>query len=198
VISDIVKNLHESLPNDPKWNKLTAHNNRWHRDPAFKDYHKLGNKQKGVLGEEYTERLMQSLGSAVKPPTHTDHDRIIDGYKTEIKFSLAVSDTKKDLIVCDKFIINHIAASKDWDRLVFIGINPMPSWSNIKKKNNASSPRVRAYYMEKKDFIKHLQEGTSSVFKHQQSGQKAKNDDYICAKFQNFIDLDFVREIKEW
>ena len=40
-----------------------------------------------------------------------------------------------------------------YNRLLFIGINPESSWSNIKKKNNALSPRVRAYFMEKKDFI---------------------------------------------
>jgi|19_taG_2_1085344.scaffolds.fasta_scaffold106221_2 hypothetical protein len=195
----IINKLNESLVQDAQWNKLTSHNNRWSLDPVFKDYHKLGNKQKGVLGEEYTERLMLMMGSCVKPPKHTDYDRIIDGYKTEIKFSLAVSDSKKDVIIYDKFMINHIAKSKDWDRLLFVGINPPEGWNNVKRnKSNLSNKRCRAYFMEKEDFVKHMKTEKSSVFSHQQSGEKGKNDDYICTKFSKFIELDFVKEIGEW
>ena len=194
-----IKQLNESLVNDPEWHKLNNPNSRWSKDELFCNYHGLGNKQKGVLGEYFTEKYMRDTrGSVVEPPKHSDHDRIIDGYKTEIKFSLAVSDSKKDVIVCDKFMINHVACKKDWDRLIFVGINPDPSWTNVQTKKDTLHSRIRAYYMNKEDFVNHLEKDGTTVFKHQQSGEKAENDDYMCTNFSAFIELDFVKEISEW
>ena len=86
-------------------------------DPIFANYHKLGNKQKGVLGEYFVQEYMKALkGSTVADPTDTGHDRIIDGYKTEIKFSLA--NSTRNVININKFIINHVAIGKDWERLI--------------------------------------------------------------------------------
>ena len=34
------------LVEDAQWEKLNRHNNNWSGDLVFKDYHKLGNKQK--------------------------------------------------------------------------------------------------------------------------------------------------------
>tara|TARA_R100001086_G_C11753275_1_gene236017 strand:+ start:75 stop:632 length:558 start_codon:yes stop_codon:yes gene_type:complete len=174
------------LVEDAQWEKLNRHNNNWSGDLVFKDYHKLGNKQKGVAGEYFVENLMGQMGYKVIPPTDPGHDRIIDGYKTEIKFSLAVS--KGNQIIDDKFIINHVAVGKDWERLIFCGINPQDS----------KSKRVQMYYFNKEDFADYISTGDRTIFKHQQSGSKVGNDDYICSSFDKFIDLPFVKEIDFW
>lgn len=197
-MKSVVQNVMSDLLESPEWEKLNRHNNNWSQDPVFKDYHKLGNKQKGVVGEFYVERIMTALGSSVSPPTHTDHDRVIDGLKTEIKFSLAASEGKK--IVKDKFIINHVAMTKDWDRLLFCCINPIEGWGNVKIRKNDSMPyeRMRAYFIEKEDFIKYMNSEGDKLFKHQQSGEKGGNDDYICTNVDKLIKLPFVKKISDW
>ena len=195
----------ELLREDPEWEDLTRINERWAKDSLYADYHKLSNKHKGILGEWVVASYMEYKGSVAEPPLNPGHDRIIDGYKTEIKFALAVSNSKKDCIVCDKFMINHIAESKDWERLIFVGINPPPDWDNIdtSKVVGEDLKRMRAYYMTKEDFVSHMAEcealGISSpVFKHQQSGEKGGNDDYMVTNFSEFVKLPFVKEITEW
>tara|TARA_Y100000593_G_scaffold51974_1_gene97697 strand:+ start:1016 stop:1615 length:600 start_codon:yes stop_codon:yes gene_type:complete len=197
IINQVANKVNENLINCDNWEKLTTINSNWKRDPLFHNYHKLGNKQKGVLGEYYVEKLMEANGSTVEAPSNSDHDRIIDGYETEIKFSLAVS--KKDTVIYDKFMINHVAASKKWDRLIFVGVNPKRGLANIQESNNGiAKNRVRAYFMEKSDFVKYMSSPGVKVFKHQQSGEKGKNDDFICTDFAGFAALPFVKELSQW
>lgn len=174
----------EEIKSDPRYQSATKVNQNWSSDPLFFNYHKIGNKQKGVAGELVVEKIMSSRGSTVEPTDNTDYDRIIDGYNTEIKFGLATS--KKGDIIEDKFIINHVALTKKWERLIFCGINPL-----------SSEARERIYFMEKTDFEKFMATD-QDIFKHQQSGKKGGNDDYICTKVSEFLELDFVKPISEW
>ena len=166
----------------------------------FEDYPKLGAKQKGGFGELYVEHLMRSLGHEVELPKNTGHDRIIDKIKTEIKFSLAGSNTKKDkkLIDPDSFTFNHIAMEKDWDQFIFLGINPDFDNPNVRPFENKTWPTHRLYMMEKKDFIKYMKSGNNDVFSHQQGGNKSDNDDYCVLgrnAFYKLIKLPFVKEV---
>ena len=183
----IINEVTESLIGDNRWRKLSTTNNNWAGDPIFENYHKLGNKQKGVLGEYFVEQYMKKLKkSEVKSSSNTDHDRVIDGHKTEIKFSLATSTGST--INLNKFMINHVAISKDWERLIFCGINPIGS----------GAERVRMYFFNKQDFKDYMEKCPDPIFKHQQSGAKGKNDDYICVKFDEFTKLSFIKEINLW
>ena len=183
----IINEVSDYLIGDSEWTRLNRHNDNWLSDPVFKNYHKLGNKQKGVAGEYFVEQVMKRMGFAVTPPSDPGHDRTIGGVKAEIKFSLAVS--KGDRIISDKFIINHVAVGKDWERLIFCGINPEDSFAD----------RMRMFYFDKADFAEYIRKnGATGVFKHQQSGQKIGNDDYICTKFGEFIRLPFVKSINDW
>jgi hypothetical protein len=151
--------------------------------------------------------IFKSLGSTVvatRDSKHkgTDFDMVVDGFKTEIKFSLA--NSKGNKINVDKFIINHVAVGKNWDRLVFCGINPM-----------GSSERVHMYFADKQDFKDYMDSfvvparatddiklrkqifGTC-VFKPQQGGFKTLNDDYMCTNFKKLVALPFIKEIKLW
>ena len=173
------------------------HNN-W-SGTKFEDSPRLDPKQKGVFGELYVEALMRTLGRKVIPPEGTGHDRIIDGVKTEIKFSLAGSNRKKDgkLIDPDSFTFNHIAMEKDWDQFIFLGINPPTDSQNTRSFENKTWPTHRLYVMDKADFVAHMNNG-STIFKHQQGGNKSDNDDYCVFgrnSFYELINLPFVREV---
>ena len=183
----IINEVTNKLTEDGHWKTLSMINNNWSSDPIFSNYHKLGNKQKGVLGEYFVEKYMKALkGSKIRSPYSTGHDRIIDGYKTEIKFSLA--NSTRDIINTNKFMINHVSIGKDWDRLIFCGINPL----------DADADRVCMYYFNKEDFKNYMKRTASPIFRHQQAGAKGGNDDYICVKFQEFIKLPFIKEINLW
>ena len=176
------------------------HNN-WEGTP-FRDYPRMDAKGKGAFGEDYVEGLMMLLGRSVMPPVNAGHDRIIDIKKTEIKFSVANSNNKNKkgkLIDPDCFTFNHIAADKDCEEFIFLGINPHLDNPNIRPpKNMTTWPTHRAYTMSKEDFVSYLRSGNNKVFKKQQGGKKSANDDYMVtgrAGFYKLIALPFVKEI---
>ena len=207
VNNNIINEVSNFLTKDDHWKALNKINNNWAGDPVFEDYHKLGNKQKGTNGEYVVEKLFKALGKNVVATRDskykgTDFDMVVDDYKTEVKFSLANSSGNK--INVDRFIINHVGIEKDWDRLVFCGINPM-----------GSSERVHMYFADKQDFKDYMDSfvvparatddiklrkqifGTC-VFKPQQGGFKTLNDDYMCTNFKKLVALPFIKEIKLW
>jgi hypothetical protein len=51
-------------------------------------------RQIGAIGERLVEGWAQSRGFEVKRPTSSDHDRLIDGLKVEIKFSTLWTDNE--------------------------------------------------------------------------------------------------------
>lgn len=169
----------------------------------WESYHIISPKHKGAMGEAYVEGYMNRKGSHVTSPINTGHDRIIDGYKSEIKFSLASSNSeKKDgkLIDIDSFTFNHIAVNKDWDRFIFFGINPNKNNPRIRNKS-ANKPEIRAYFMTKDDFKKHMSINGRhcGVFKPQQGGKNSNNDDYfVSGDIGKLISLPFVKPISEW
>lgn len=201
-------NIHQEIfenKNLEEYISRQLHNN-W-KNTYFEDYPRMDPKQKGHFGEEYVEGFMELRGSEVSSPTNPGHDRIIDGFKTEIKFSLANSGRAKNgekLIQPDTFTFNHIAAEKDWERFIFFGINPdydQPNQIITEKNRTETPPLIRAYFMEKEDFREYIQQADRQPFRKQQGGEKGYNDDYIVPglmKFYQLIDLPFVKEITEW
>lgn len=158
-------------------------------DTPFKGYVHMNPKQKGEYGERYVHKICEKMGLNVeRAPTSTSgHDRKINGIKTEIKFSLAQKDKKNDSIKPNKFIINHVSEKKDWERLIFLGINP----DNIEPV---------LIWFTKEDFQEHL---TSEVccFSRQQGGKDGENDDYMCSseKVIKFSEFPFVKSgLDEW
>jgi len=148
-------------------------------DTPFENYVYLLNTQKGKFGEMFVERYMRNKGSVVTPRQNTGHDRMIDGYKTEIKFSLCVRS--EDGLSNDTFIINHISKNKDWERLIFFGIN-----------YNFETSRM--IWFDKEDFSSH-----SGLFKTQQGGKDVGNDDFMYAgHIVPLMNLPFVKTIDEW
>ena len=149
----------------------------------FEGYVFMSPKQKGIFGERFVSKYFVLKGSKVEKPKNTGHDRIIDGKLLEIKFSLATRD-KKGGINEDQFIINHVSKDKDWERLVFFGINP-------------SEDDCRFFWFYKEDFIQHL-ESDECLFSSQQGGKSIGNDDYICTKIDKLKSMPFVKSIDQW
>lgn len=142
----------------------------------YEGYLSLSNTQMGGFGEILVSKIMSKYGSEIIPRINKEHDKIIDGYKTEIKFSLSM---KKDL-----FVFNHLACNKDWDRVILLGVNP---------KNH-----FRMNWFHKKDFINHVNSNVC-VFKHQQGGQKGKNDDYMfSSKYYKLENSGIIQEMNLW
>ena len=97
----------------------------------------------------------------------------------------------------DSFTFNHIAMEKDWEQFIFLGINPPSDNENTRSFDKDSWPTHRLYVMDKADFVAHMKTG-STIFKHQQGGNKSDNDDYCVFgrnSFYELINLPFVREI---
>jgi len=157
----------------------------WKGTP-FEGYVLMSPRQKGEFGERFVSKMMTLAGHEVKraKTSTAGHDRVISGIRTEIKFSLATRNKKKGGVNKDKFLLNHMSECKDWERLIFFGIN-------YKEED------CRLIWFTKEDFVKHIN-SSSPVIKRQQAGGKGGNDDFICNNIKKLIEFDFVKDIKEW
>lgn len=151
----------------------------------FQGYVFMSPKQKGEFGERFVSKYFEAKGSEVKraKTSTAGHDRVIDSILTEIKFSLATRD-KKGGVKKDQFIINHVSKDKDWERLIFFGIN--------QKEEDC-----RLFWLSKEDFLNHL-ESDDCLFAPQQGGKSIGNDDYICTKVDKLLECFFVKSMSEW
>tara|TARA_X000000368_G_scaffold370480_1_gene319672 strand:+ start:5435 stop:5977 length:543 start_codon:yes stop_codon:yes gene_type:complete len=158
----------------------------WKETP-FEGYVYISPKQKGEFGERFVAKYFEEKGSNVEKASSATagYDRLIDGYKTEIKFSIATR-SKHGGVKKDSFIINHVSMDKEWERLVFIGIN----------KNEEN---IRAIWFTKEDFIKNTK-SEEPLFAYQQGGRKIKNDDFICTgkKVKMLLESNWVKSADEW
>ena len=159
-------------------------NDPWVGTP-FEGYVFMSPKQKGEFGERFVSKFMELRDSTVKraKTSTAGHDRVIDDVLTEIKFALATR-SKKGGVVVDKFIINHVSVCKDWERLIFCGINP-------------SESDIRVFYITKEDFVEHLK-SDDCLFNTQQGGQNGGNDDYICTNVAALMQTAIARPINQW
>jgi len=151
----------------------------------FQGYVFMSPKQKGEFGERFVSKYFESKGSEVKraKTSTAGHDRVIDGIMTEIKFSLATRN-KTGGVKENQFIINHVSKDKDWERLVFFGINQ-------------TEDNCCFFWFSKEDFIHHL-ESDECVFAPQQGGKSIGNDDYICTKIDKLKYMSFVKSLDLW
>jgi len=151
-----------------------------YKDTPFAGYAFLTNGKKGALGEEFTSAILSAEGHIVTKRLCAGHDRVVDGIKTEIKFSLADYD---DSFKC---IMNHVSVNKDWDRLIYSIIN-------------ANEEDNKIIWFTKESFVTLLQ--TTDIFSFQQGGKSVANDDYMVSgkkRILKLIDHPLVKDIAEW
>ena len=157
----------------------------WQKTP-FEGYVFMSPKQKGEFGERFASKYLTHLGRDVKraKTSTAGHDRVVDEILTEIKFSLAIRNRSKGGVIFDKFIINHVSCGKDWERLVFVGVNE-------------NEEDLRIVWFTKEDFNTHIL-SCNPLFKVQQGGKGVGNDDYICTNVKDLLKCDWVRDISQW
>lgn len=153
----------------------------------FAGYRFMDNKQKGALGEMIVATFFKKYGIVVKKAlsSTSGHDLIIGNILTEVKFSLSHTDIKNQKIKQDCFTMNHVAIGKDWERLIFLGLN-------------FDRTKTRFRFMTKQSFKDALDDGR--FFSHQQGGKGAMNDDYIIAssKLSKLMGSPFMKDVSEW
>jgi hypothetical protein len=151
-------------------------------DTVFKGYVHMDPKQKGDFGEQVVSRYLGNLGFTVEERNEYGHDRIVNGLRTEIKFSLAQKNPKGGIFP-NRFVLNHISCKKEWDRLLFMGIN--------------GENKIQVVWFKKTDFSQYVNEvkqDEGCVFRKQQGGRLGKNDDFMCnsTNFIRLMNLPFV------
>ena len=92
-------------------------NNYWAKTP-YETYFTIGAKSKGTVGEMIVRKHLEDCDLEVQNRITSGHDAIVNGVKTEIKFSLASKRNENY-----EFTFNHIGVNKDWERIIFCGIN---------------------------------------------------------------------------
>lgn len=127
-----------------------------YKDTIFEHYYLLNNKTKGTVGEKFAEEASKQLNRPTKKRTSVGHDIIISDIKTEVKVSLATNGQE------DVFTFNHLAASKDFDRILLVGL---------------CLNHTYMVWLNKQDFVNLISQG--KYFKPQQGGKDSGNDDYM-------------------
>jgi len=142
----------------------------------YEGFLELPNTVRGSVGEHIVSADMASRGHVVQDRVNAGHDRIIDGIKTEIKHAI------QGKFGPDSHIINHISADKDWDRLVFYGVNrPLEN--------------MRRVWFTKEDFLANINCG---IFRRQQGGADLENDDFMVSNTKKLLMQSWVHDISEW
>lgn len=120
----------------------------------FRHLKQLHAKQKGKRYEKITECVVRKLGHTVSKPLNTDHDRLVDGYKVEIKGSTLNKNT-------DHFSFLQIRPDQDYDKIYFTMCYP---------------DELVIMEMTKAKVLENIQNGN---FKKQHGGNKADSGTYL-------------------
>ena len=162
----------------------------------FPKYSLLDPKKKGMYGEELFYNLCKKKGLNITwKNDNDDHDFVINGVKFELKYSVA--SNKDGVGIVDKFTFNHIAAHKDWEYLVLMGINPPEGLAHV-RRGYEYEESIRIRVISKHDFVEnldyHLEQG---LIKHQQGGRSGGNDDYMVGDYHKILNWRGIKRLDE-
>ena len=153
---------------------------KW-KGTSLEEYEMLNPKAKGKFGEGVITFIAENYGLNVQPhkDENDDYDLIINGIKTEAKFSGATERNYKW-----QFTFNHIAMEKDWDRLILMGIN--------------GDLQYKIVWFTKDEIAEIMQ--CESFLNHQQGGKYSKNDDFMCSqnKATKLLNHSFAKTLNQW
>lgn len=140
---------------------------RW-ADGPFLGIKLMPAKAKGKRFEQIAQAVFKSRGHTIEKPQNSDHDRIVDGQKFEIKGSTITKNTD------DVFSFLQIRPSQDYDVLILETF-----WFDGTVK----------YYRMPKDHIQTFID--NKVFKKQHGGNKAESGTYCyngnMAPFESYF-----------
>jgi hypothetical protein len=123
-------------------------------DSLFRDLKKMHAKQKGKRYEKITENVLKTLGFKVGKPLSSDHDRLVNDKKVEIKGSTLNKGT-------DHFSFLQIRPDQDYESIYFVMFYPH---------------QLVVMEMTKDQIVKQIDAG---VFKKQHGGNKAESRTFL-------------------
>ena len=123
-------------------------------DSLFRDLKKMHAKQKGKRYEKVTENVLKTLGFKVGKPLSSDHDRLVNDKKVEIKGSTLNRGT-------DNFSFLQIRPDQDYESIYFVMFYPH---------------QLVIMEMTKDQVVKQIDAG---VFKKQHGGNKAESRTFL-------------------
>lgn len=143
-------NLHEMI--NTNLLKPEVHDHRY-ENSIFHNIKRLSPKVKGSRFEMIVEDVLSKLNYNVRKPENTDHDRVVNGVKTEIKGSTLAKGT-------DRFSFLQIRPDQDYDEMLFAMFYPN---------------ELVLMKMTKEDVMKNIKD---NIFKKQHGGIKGKSRTY--------------------
>jgi len=148
------------------------------KNSKFFDWQQAGNKAKGTTGENFIKHLLDTQGysDVVSVGGSADHDLKFDSQNIEVKLSFANRDESGE-IVHDKFTWNHIGFLKNWEHIVFIGLNPPLSEGRVRGNWRDNSEELNVMWFTREQLEKLCDEG---LIARQQGGKKGNNDDWMA------------------
>lgn len=96
--------------------KTITHQSCPYEKSNFRFIKNLSSKKKGAIFEKIFEEYMISNGHTIEKSKSSDHDRIVNGHKVEIKGSFLWEN--------GKFRFQQIRVNQDYDYIVFLAIYP--------------------------------------------------------------------------
>lgn len=112
-------NIVASYKSVQRSNKKAEEKDAFWKGSIFKSIVNFSPKSKGAFGEKLVSEICESqYNLLVAKRTSPEHDRIIGGVRTEIKLSFCWDETP------GKWVFQQIRPEGDYERVIFIGINP--------------------------------------------------------------------------
>ena len=121
----------------------------------FENYKKLGAKQKGAVSERMLSTVLEGLGHKVESSLNSDHDRLVDGVKVEMKTATLVKNTE------EKLSFLQIRPNQDLDKYLMTVILPND---------------IESYWIEKSKILELIETGRV----YPQHGGKNGNSGTYC------------------
>jgi hypothetical protein len=138
-------------------------------------WQKQGNKKKGKTGENLIEHYLEAkkyennhAGGA-----SLDFDLQFNEHNIEVKTSFALKT--KGEIIHDNFKWQHIGMHKNWEYIVFIGINPEVPLGRVRRGWRADPKELNVLWFTKEQISTFCEQGLMTP---QQGGLNGGNDDW--------------------
>ena len=123
-----MSNITKQILKTRTYNQITSGVSTFWKDSLFENLKNLSSRAKGAKGEHLVAEAMSALGhhspfkkdgKPYKPKgSGTDFDLFINRLKIEVKLSTAWDETPS------KFKWQQLRSMQDYDRVVFVGVNP--------------------------------------------------------------------------
>jgi len=144
----------------------------------FIAWQKQSNGAKGTRAERFVKEYLEDKGyeNDHKGGGNLSFDLQFNKCKIEVKVAFAGSSD--GTITADKFTWNHIGMHKDWDCVVFIGINPPTGEGHIRQRNGwrEDPEEFIMFWVNREQISKFIDQGYFSI---QQGGGESGNDDWM-------------------